>query len=551
MERDLVGRGAALECSLRRALQRQMPEEHVFFLAERLCAEKSTAESFALYAQALAQYGRHRQAVDVVAKYWQQDLECRYWYALCCIEVNELAAAYKALSFLLQENANENLTKEVRSSLNNARGLPSERSLSVPWQAEGLYLLGRVFRLSNTRVDQAAQCLRRALEIDPFLWCCIEELSSLYRYIDYFVPEMFGISGKEEQVFQSGRSSLRLDNCILRWKTRSSGSPQDNFQALATVRALVEGYHCREAVALIATLPLALQQAPVVLKWQGRAYLDAGELSECARTFEKYLSLNRSGSLDGLEYYSTALWHMRRDVELNALARYALERDRFSAATWCIVGNAFSLQRDTDSAIEFFLRAAQIDPRNPYPCTLAGHEYLYLDNYDAAMRCYQDALYRNSRHYNAWFGIGQVYQRQEKFRLAEKHYRIALDLNSNNSMLWYYLGHVIRVGGGREVDALNALEKALEMNPRNPVARFECCKLYMQIGRLQDAWKELYQLRNMVPREAAIYYQMGVIARELGLKNAVELFSIALDLDPKQPLYRQALLSLDETQTAP
>lgn len=546
MEVGHASQEPALELSVRRALRRQLPERHALFLAERLCNDKPYPSSFALYAEALAHYGKHREAVNLLAKYWKQDMECRYWYALCCVELNEMSAAYQALSFLQRELPSEKDRSRTNRSSRTDSGLPSEGGAgSVPWLAEGLYLLGRVLRTSNTRMDQAAECFRRALELDPFLWCCVEELSSLNKYIEFFAPTVLAPSGKEEKHTTMEEDPAELERLISNWKANPPRSSLDAFHSLATIHALIEAYHAREAIALVATLPLELQNAPSVIKWKGRAFLEAGALHECVRTFEQYLVLNVPGPLDGLEYYSTALWHMRRDVELNALARHALERDRFSATTWCIAGNAFSLQRDPDSAIEFFLRAAQIDPRSAYACTLAGHEYLYLDNYEAAMRCYQDALCRNSRHYNAWFGIGQIYQRQEKFRLAEKHYQIALDLNPHNSMLWYYLGHVVRVGGARDSDALHSLERALQENARNPVARFELCKLYMQIGRLHDAWKELCALRETVPREAAVYYQMGVVARELGINKTAELFSMALDLDPKQPLYRQALLSLE------
>jgi anaphase-promoting complex subunit 3 len=534
--------------SVRRALRRQLPEHHTRFLAERLYTEAPSAETCALYAEVLAQYGKHREAADLLTKYWQQDIECRYWYAICCVELNELTAAYQALSFLLHEIPRERARDEEKRAVHpNAGSGSANGRRSVPWLAEGLYLLGRVLRSSNTRIDQAAACFRYALELDPFLWCCVEELSSLNKFLDFFAPRAIVSFGKEEARSESVVRATNVERWIAVWKAHPPMSSLETFHALALVHALVEMYRSQDAISLIDSLPNALQESPSVLKWKGRAYLEAGALHECVRTFEQYQSLNKSGSLDGLEYYSTALWHMRRDVELNALARHALEQDRFAASTWCIVGNAYSLQRDPDSAIEFFLRAAQIDPRSAYACTLAGHEYLYLDNYESAMRCYQDALCRNNRHYNAWFGIGQIYQRQEKFRLAEKHYQIALDLNPHNSMLWYYLGHVIRVGGGRESDALHSLERALQENPRNPVARFELCKLYMQMGRFPHAWKELSTLREMVPREAAVYYQMGIVARELGIDRTAELFSTALDLDPKQPLYRQALLSLEES----
>jgi hypothetical protein len=37
--------------------------------------------------------------------------------------------------------------------------------------------------------------------------------------------------------------------------------------------------------------------------------------------------------------------------------------------------------------------------------------------------CYRTAISRSEQHYNGWFGLGEVYERQEKFALAEIHFR--------------------------------------------------------------------------------------------------------------------------------
>ena len=56
------------------------------------------------------------------------------------------------------------------------------------------------------------------------------------------------------------------------------------------------------------------------------------------------------------------------------------------------------------------------------------------------MGCYRNALRLDSRHYNAWYGLGTVYYRQEKYELSEYHFRHALSINSRSSVLFCYLG---------------------------------------------------------------------------------------------------------------
>ena len=46
-----------------------------------------------------------------------------------------------------------------------------------------------------------------------------------------------------------------------------------------------------------------------------------------------------------MEYYSTVLWHMRKEMELSQLAQEGVALDRLSPYAWCVMGNCFSLQK--------------------------------------------------------------------------------------------------------------------------------------------------------------------------------------------------------------
>ena len=49
--------------------------------------------------------------------------------------------------------------------------------------------------------------------------------------------------------------------------------------------------------------------------------------------------------LQGMEYYSTVLWHLKRESTLAHLAQEAVSWDRRSPHAWAIMGNCFSLQK--------------------------------------------------------------------------------------------------------------------------------------------------------------------------------------------------------------
>ena len=95
-------------------------------------------------------------------------------------------------------------------------------------------------------------------------------------------------------------------------------------------------------------------------------------------------------------------------------------------------------------------RATHVDPYFAYAYTLAGHECVPAgDDPEKALACYRNAVRLDPRHYNAWYGLGMLYFRQEKFTLAEHHFRRALEVNAHSSTLHFYVGLAVMLAGMR------------------------------------------------------------------------------------------------------
>ncbi len=114
----------------------------------------------------------------------------------------------------------------------------------------------------------------------------------------------------------------------------------------------------------------------------------------------------------------------------------------------------------------------QLDPTFTYAFTLCGHEYVACDDLDKALLCFRNALRLDERHYNAWYGLGMIYFRQEKYELAEYNFRRAIAINAYSSVLYCYLGMVLHANK-RPSDALTVLEKAIKLDPKNNLAKFK------------------------------------------------------------------------------
>lgn len=322
--------------------------------------------------------------------------------------------------------------------------------------------------------------------------------------------------------------------------------------AIAEAYLMLSMYRCQEATEAFLSLTPNQYATGWVLCQVGRAHYELSDYAEAVRAYQwarqvaPYLQ-------SGMEYYSTALWHLKLESELMYLARDLTTLDRLSPVAWCAMGNYFSLQKDHTAAVRFFQRSLQLDDAFSYAHTLCGHEYFSNEDFDKAMVCYRTAVRIDARQYNAWFGLGQIYFRQEKYDMAEYHFRRALTINPRSSVLYSYLGMCLH-RLHRHGEALSLLQAAVISDPQNPLAKFEKANVLVSEGREEEALLELGALKEAIPKEASVFFQMGKIYKKLGrLDKAVAHFNIALDLKPSSldaSLIKSAMekLHLDEAQ---
>uniref|UniRef100_A0A8C4QC11 Cell division cycle protein 27 homolog n=1 Tax=Eptatretus burgeri TaxID=7764 RepID=A0A8C4QC11_EPTBU len=290
-------------------------------------------------------------------------------------------------------------------------------------------------------------------------------------------------------------------------------------------------YDCREAVRLFEQLPPQHYRTGWVLSQHGRAHFELADYSQAEKVFGELRYLDPR-YMEGMEIYSTTLWHLQRDVALSALAQELTEMDLNSPQAWCVAGNCYSLQREHDVAIKFFKRAVQVDPTFAYAYTLLGHELVLTEELDKALPCFRNAVRINPRHYNAWYGLGLIYFKQEKCVLAEVHFRKALGINPQNSVLLCHVG--VQHAQKKTEAALETFTKAIELDPKNPLCKFHRASVLFSIEKYKAALEELDELKEIVPKESLVYFLIGKVYKKLGLTHlALMNFSWAMDLDPK------------------
>ncbi|KAJ4953531.1 hypothetical protein NE237_030363 [Protea cynaroides] len=308
-------------------------------------------------------------------------------------------------------------------------------------------------------------------------------------------------------------------------------------ELLALLRTLGEGYRlscmyrCQDALDAFLKLSHKQYNTGWVLSQVGKAYFELVDYLEADQAF----TLARRASpysLEGMDVYSTVLYHLKEEMKLSYLAQELISIDRLAPQSWFAMGNCYSLQKDHETALKNFQRAVNLNSRFAYAHTLCGHEYVSLEDFDNGIKSYQSALRIDSRHYNSWYGLGMVYLRQEKFEFAEHHFRKAFLINPRSSVIMCYLGtalHALK----RSEGALEMMERAILADRKNPLPMYQKANILYSLERLDEALKVLEELKEYAPRESSVYALMGRIYKRHNMHDRAMLhFGFALDLKP-------------------
>ena len=350
---------------------------------------------------------------------------------------------------------------------------------------------------------------------------------------------LFQVPEDGEVSYDTSRSFGDIhDQGIWSWQPAASVRTGEGvLLALNMLRPIAEGlrhltmYRCDEAIQSFQQLSKSQYNTPYVLCAVAKAHAEMVDYSNSLKVFEEARAV-APYRLDSIDVYSTVLWHLKEEVKLAHLAQEVQAIDRLAPQTWCVLGNCFSLQNEHETALKFFQRAIQLDPKCTYAHTLSGHEYFANEDFEKSMNCYRAALRLDPRHYNAWYGLGTVYYRQEKYVMSEYHFRYALGINPKSSVLYCYAG-MAKHALNETDEALALLSQAIALDAKNPLARYEMAAVLMSDENYEAALDELHKLKDIAPKEASVFFLMGRIYKKLGIQEEAMInFSVALDLHP-------------------
>ncbi|KAJ3116954.1 anaphase-promoting complex subunit cdc27 [Nowakowskiella sp. JEL0407] len=152
-------------------------------------------------------------------------------------------------------------------------------------------------------------------------------------------------SGNSNSIGSGSNGSISAEPSLITYPESVSlplptQDPDDPLQPLIqTLKKLYRSviqlskFQCLESIETLSTLDADQFNTAWVYGQIGRAYFEIAEYAKCETAYVRMRELE-PWRTEGVDYFSTALWHLKKEVQLSYLANEMVDVDKLCSQTW-------------------------------------------------------------------------------------------------------------------------------------------------------------------------------------------------------------------------
>ena len=234
------------------------------------------------------------------------------------------------------------------------------------------------------------------------------------------------------------------------------------------------------------------------------------------------------------------------------LCRDALIINTTEASIHANLGNCLLNRGEFDKALECFQAALQLNRSQPevlYHASKALHAMCQTREAISALR---EAILLNPNESKYYTALGECLHREDKFDAAEHVYRRAMVIDPYNASVLNGLANVL-TSKRQFAESIQYYQRAVSLEGTNLDVRLNLAHALVEIGDLDEAWRQCELIVEADPDYVGPYLCMGTIKRIMGSgEEAAELFRTAIRRNPRVGYcYRQLTSAKTLTQDDP
>ncbi|KAI9472202.1 MAG: hypothetical protein EXX96DRAFT_642715 [Benjaminiella poitrasii] len=220
-------------------------------------------------------------------------------------------------------------------------------------------------------------------------------------------------------------------------------------------------HHCEKAVLELQKLDDKQYNSPRVLGVLGISYYDAGDYIS-ARAFFRQSFLISPWYCEYIPIYSTCLWYLEKEEELNLLAFKMKENRCHQFEAYIAAGNWAKCVKGGNEAVQWFQKAVDLDPSRSYGHALLGYEEWEKGNSLGAKKHFANSMITDKRSYLGWYGMASAYQAMDEYVQARTLLLEAVRLHPRHPVVLSTMAEVL-YKLGEYVEAKEFIDKSLSI----------------------------------------------------------------------------------------
>lgn len=358
----------------------------------------------------------------------------------------------------------------------------------------------------NNRGDyfgKAIENYRAAIKADPSATFLSEELSDLYIQSGRLREAVT----EAEDVLKQNPDDLNARRILARIYARLIGETRTNSIDESMLKKAIEQYQ-----------KITEKDAKDADSWLmlGRLQKLAQNSNESERAYKKVLEIdpNNEDALTGLAMVYADLGDAKGAADV--LKKVADKNP--SGRSLAALAAAYDQMREYGLAAETLKKALEVAPGNPDLKRSLAQDLLLADQYDEALKNYQELVAEDPHDVQSELRISQIYRQQRNFQKAEEAANKAKELDPNNLEVRYNEVKLLE-SEGKSAQAIAVLKDVLTSTTKktySPAEKGNRVALLEQLG-------VMYRANEQWAPAVEAFRQMGELDPDVGSRSAVQI----------------------------
>jgi tetratricopeptide (TPR) repeat protein len=305
------------------------------------------------------------------------------------------------------------------------------------------------------------------------------------------------------------------------WRAYLKDHPTDPepYAQLGVLEARQE--HYKEAVPLYRKALAMNPHVPGLRLNLGLALFKLGNLKEALPEFTKSLQEAGPGSpeaqrltiLIGMSHYGLAEY-----AEAVPFLKQAAAADQQNLPLRLALAHSCLWSKQYPCVMDVYHEILTLNSESAEADMLAGEALDEMKDNEGSTKMFRAAAAANPREPNVHFGLGYLLWTQKIYPEAAREFNAELANDPQHVQSLVYLGDT-EIQLNQPADAKPVLEKAVRLDPAQPLAHLDLGILLSDAGDNEGALRELVLAERLNPNDVNVHWRLGRLYRTMGRKD--------------------------------